>query len=149
MTRFLTLVLLAAAALPAQSFTVIDVMNSIQLATGTVTNSLTITATSGDGTVCKLNKIAGASIGFNTSCVSVDGKTSDNSRVLRSAGGTALLFMPFGFGDVLCLLQINPTAGVLSNIPANGVGYSCSTNIRTAGTITGQSAIVTGQVVWP
>ncbi len=115
--------------------------------------AISITAVQGDGVSCFLTKAAGGKITLSTSCSSADGKTTYNAGVIRS-NGTTTSIVALGFGDVLCLLGVNPTAsasamGSLGNVPANGVAWSCSTNIRTAGTITGQSAPVAGSVVWP
>jgi uncharacterized Zn-binding protein involved in type VI secretion len=133
--------------------TVADVQNEIASSKTNNTVALTVTASQGDGTVCTLKKQSGSSIVASLSCVSGDGKTVLNSGTLRSTGATTQ-FLPFGFGDVLCLLGINSTAtaatmGSLGTIPVNGLGWSCSTNIASGGVITGQTAPVNGSVVWP
>jgi hypothetical protein len=133
--------------------TVADSLNTDALALTDNTVALTVTASSGDGSSCTLTKLKGGAIAVSLACQTADGKIAVKSGTLR-ATGPAVLTMPFGFADVLCFLAINPTAapvtvGSLGSIPASGVGWSCSTNIRTSGSVTGQTVPVNGSVVWP
>ena len=136
MKRIFCLVLIAASLQAQDVTTLLDVFNMVQ---HPPTNVLTITASQGDGTVCTAAKEASSTIYLALSCVS--GKTAVKGTVLKSTD-TAVSFMPFGYGDVNCLFTVNPVA------PAT-VTWSCSTNIRTSGTVSGQTAIVQGSVSWP
>jgi len=144
---------LGMAGLPARAQSAADALNIDNLALTDNTVALTVTASQGDGSSCTLSKLKGGSIAVSLACQSADGKISVKSGALRAAG-SAVQTTPFGFGDVLCLLGINPTGspvtmGSLGSIPASGVAWSCSTNIRANGAVTGQTVPVNGSVVWP
>jgi hypothetical protein len=115
-------------------------------------NVLTITASQGDGTSCTASKSAGSSIYLSLACASPGG--SIKSAVLKASGSATSSFV-WGLGDVACLFLLNPSAtpiaasGSWTAITAVGVGWQCSTNIRTAGAVSGQTALVTGAVSWP
>lgn len=130
-----------------------DVQNAKQAAFSTSTIALTVTASQGDGTVCTLNKVANGQIYAILACSSSDGKTALTSTNLRS-NSTSTYGFTWGLGDVLCLIGVNPTAtastmGSLGPVPANGIAWSCSTNIRVGGAVTGQTAPTSGSVTWP
>ena len=150
--KLLAAFFLCVAAAAAQ--TVSDVQNEASLARTNNTVALTVTATQGDGSACKVVKQAGASIVATLSCTSGDGKTVINSGTLRAGASSTPQVSMLMLGDVLCLLAINPTPaavtlGSLGTVPINGLAWSCSTNIETAGVVTGQTAPVNGSVVWP
>jgi hypothetical protein len=130
-----------------------DVLNIQSLAATTNTLAVSVTATQGDGTVCKLTKVSVASIALLISCASSDGKITLGTATVR-ATGTSTPILPVGQGDVVCLVVVNPTTaavpfGSLGSVPANSVAWTCSTNIRTAGAISGQTVPVNGSVSWP
>lgn len=109
----------------------------------------TVTATSGDGTVCRIVKIAGQKINARLFCTSRDGRSITGSAPLTSTSDATQVNV-FGAGDVLCLIAVNPTAnaapmGSLGSVPANGLAWSCTTN-TSAGQ---QTPPVNGSVAWP
>lgn len=132
-----------------------NVQDAIRL--GQVINSvssvpLSIGAVQGDGSTCKLTKIAGPTILAVANCASGDGKTTASPTILQATGTVQSL--PLAISDVLCLLVTNPTSapvtvGSFGAVPTNGIAWQCTTNIRTSGAITGQTPIVAGSVVWP
>ena len=133
--------------------TVKDVMNTSAAAYTNSTVAVSVTATQGDGTACALHKVTNGQIFLSMSCTSADGKTTVSGAAFRS-NSTAVQTFPWGLGDVLCLVAANPTAtaatvGSLGAVPANAVAWSCSTNIRTGGAITGQTTPTSGSVTWP
>ena len=137
-------------ALGAQS--IADVLSLIDSAKTTQTLVLTVTASQGDGTVCTLTKFAGAKPYVGLKCVPGDkvSQITQSNLVLE----TTVQTLPWGYGDVLCLLAANPTAaavtlGSLGSIPAASLAWQCSTNIETGGIVTGQTVPVAGTVSWP
>ena len=128
---------------------VADVAASITYARTSSTIVATITATLGDGTICQIIKLNLPKINARLQCTSADGKSVYGSAPLTSTS-TATWVLPFGYGDVTCLLGVNPTAspvtmGGLGSIPSNGIGWSCTTNISGSG----QTPLVNGSVTWP
>jgi hypothetical protein len=117
---------------------------------------LNVTAAQGDGTTCTAFKSAGAAIYLSLSCNNtVPGSLGSlKTATLLSTGNTPTSSL-WNLGDVMCLFLINPTAtaipaqGSWTAIPAVSVGWQCSTNIRTNGSISGQTAVVAGAVSWP
>lgn len=151
MRNLLLALVLSAAAAFAQD--VITAQNAQELAVTNSTVVLTVTATSGDGSVCTMTKLPSAVISATLKCASSDGKTSQTNQVLRSTS-TSTTFIPWGFGDVFCMLFVNPTtaavtAGTLGSVPANSIGYSCTSFTRLNGTVSGNTAPSTGSVSWP
>ncbi len=147
----LLILLVAISALAAQD--VRDIMNAKLSANTASTTAVTVTATQGDGASCRIAKVSSGVITAQISCVAADGKTSMNSTVLRSNGTVATPLM-VDFGDVAGLVAVNPTTtaavmGSLGSVPANGIAWQFTTNIRTAGSVTGQTALVSGSVTWP
>ncbi len=148
-----TLLFLAFAAITAaQDVTTVATAEQLALTTNTV--AVTITATQGDGTVCTLSKSAGNAIGLTLRCVTAQAAGPGFTYTSTLRGSGAAIALPFGLGDVLCLVGINPTGapvtlGSLGPIPATGAAWSCTSNIRTAGTVTGQTAPTAGSVSWP
>jgi len=135
----------------AQSVTDVQSLQAQALTASTVV--LTVTASQGDGTVCTLTKSSGGSISAVLACKTPDGKTTFSGATLRSSSAASYGFS-WGFSDVLCLIGVNPTTtavpmGSLGTAPVNGIAWSCSTNIRSAGTIIGQTAPTSGTVAWP
>lgn len=151
MKKLLALSLLCLGLVYGQDVT--SILGSQQLALTNSTVALTVTASQGDGTVCTLTKLATSTITAVMKCTSGDGKTTIGQQPLKATG--TVTSMLFGMGDVLCILVINPTStatpvmGSMPAIPATSIGWSCSTNIRTNGSITGQTALTNGSVSWP
>lgn len=147
--KFLLTILIASACLGQDATTVMDAIN---LANHPPVTILTMTASQGDGTVCKASKVAGSTIYLTLACTSSG--VVLNGTTLK-ATGTLVSSTTFDYGDVLCLFLVNPTAtaiaatGSWTAIPAVSVGWQCSTNIRTAGSVSGQTALVAGSVSWP
>jgi hypothetical protein len=146
--KLLILLLLSLGCLSAQSVT--DVMNAVKLASASSSTLLTLTASQGDGGTLKITKNNGAAISATVSWSSADGKIAEQSAVLK-ASGTATLAKFLSFGDVACLLGVNPTVaavtiGSVGSVPTNGIGWSCSTNITSTGM---QTTPVSGTAVWP
>lgn len=142
--------LLLQASLAAQDITsLLDYKNLLVKPAATV---LTVTASSGDGSVCTASKSAGTSIYLVLVCSNSTG--SLKTTVLK-ASGTVQSDLLWGLGDITCLFLANPTAtaipavGSWTIVPAVGVGWQCATNIRTGGAVTGQTAVVAGAVSWP
>ena len=112
----------------------------------------TITASLGDGTSCTISKGNTAAILASFGCVSGDALTFISPAVVIGGGASRSIYA--GLGDVICLLGTNPTSaaltmGSLGIIPAGGLAWSCSTNIRTLDVVTGQTVPVAGSVTWP
>lgn len=129
------------------------VLNGEQLALTQTSVILTVTATGGDGSVCTLVKIPSNTISATLKCQTADGKTTTGQQPLRSTSASPV-FMPWGFGDIFCMIVVNPTAaavteGSLGSIPANSVGWSCTSFTRLNGTISGNTAPSNGSVSWP
>jgi len=127
--------------------------NAIQAALDTSTVAVSVTATQGDGTTCSINKLAGTVIAFALKCQTSDGKTQSTSQIIRSTSAVPWT-TTFGLGDVMFLLAFNPTTaavpeGSLGSIAISSLGWSYTTNIRTNGSISGQTAPVVGQISWP
>jgi hypothetical protein len=128
------------------------VERAIQFIFNPPTPVLTVTATQGDGTSCTIGKIAGATINAYLNCVNA---TFGAKATFLTAGGATATNMVWGYGDVLCVLVLNPTAtaiaaaGSMPAVPAVSIGWQCSTNIRTNGAVTGQALPITGSVSWP
>ncbi len=147
MKLLLSLVLLAAAALQAQ--TVTEAMAADKLALTNSTNVTTITASQGDGGSCSITKISGGQIIFTWSCASADGKQTLRPGPIQSLSTTASS-VGMLFGDILCLIGINPTStavsmGSIGSVPAKGIGWTCTTSITGGG-----STVPTGgTVIWP
>lgn len=143
-------------ALSAQSAS--SVMDFITIITKPPTTVLTVTASQGDGTICTAGKVASSAIYLSVTCSNL--AYTSNSTLLKASGlnQTSLLI---NLGDVFCTFLVNPTATALvaqgswTAIPANAVGWQCSTYIRSTGTngllgpITGETAVVAGSVSWP
>ena len=149
MKKVLIPIALLALSVAANAQTVLDVMNSILLSRTTSTTILTLTASQGDGGTLKLVKNSGSTISLTTTWTSASGSISDQSSVMR-ASGTVALTKAISYGDTTCLIGVNPTAasiamGSIPAIPANGIGWSCATNI-TGGA---QTTPVSGTAVWP
>jgi hypothetical protein len=150
MKKLLPFLLLSGACFAQDITTLGNVINQIFHPPAVV---LTVTASQGDGTVCTLAKIGGSVINAYLNCTTAT--TASLKASTLQASGTVMQSTVWGLGDVLCILAANPSAtaiaaqGSLGAIPAVSVGWSCSTNIRTAGAITGQTAIVNGSVSWP
>jgi hypothetical protein len=147
----LFLAILLAASSYAQS-SITDILSMFDATKATQNIALTITASQGDGTKCTITKFAGAKPYMGLKCVPGDGISQLSQENLTL--GTTLQTIVWGYGDVLCLLAVNPTAaaitvGSLGSVPAVSLAWSCSTNIDTAGVPTGQTAIVAGTVAWP
>jgi hypothetical protein len=110
---------------------------------------LTIVANQGDGTICTATKIFGSTINLSLTCTNPAGSASASLK----ATGSSVTSMQWGFGDVSCLLLVNPTAqpitqGSFAAIPPAAVGWQCSTNIRAGGVVSGQAPIVIGTGYW-
>jgi hypothetical protein len=149
--KLLFSVIMLAASAYAQS-TIIDILSTINAAKAQQSVVLTIAATQGDGTKCTITKFAGIKPYIGLACFPGDGASQLSQANLTL--GPALQTMFWGYGDVGCLLAINPTAapvtvGSLGSVAAVSLAWSCSTNISTAGVPTGQTAIVAGSVAWP
>lgn len=127
-----------------------DVANILTAARQGQSVALTITASQGDGTTCTIKKLSGGKINAVLSCTSGDATVTASAGIVR-VGGATVQFFPFGFGDVICYIVLNPTTaavtlGSYGPIPSNGLGWTCTTNIQPAGT---QTPIVAGSVSWP
>ncbi len=113
---------------------------------------LSITASQGDGTTCVANKSLGPVIYMSLVCLQTNGTLK--TAVLK-VSGTVPSSAIFGLGNVTCLFLLNPTAAAIpalgswTAIPANGVGWQCTTDIVMAGVATGQTPVVAGAVSWP
>ena len=131
---------------------VTTLLTEITLLNNPPTTVLTVKATQGDGTICQAAKEPGSTVFLVLTCTS--GGTTVKGAVLQSTD-TIVSGTTFGYGDVLCLLRVNPTAtaqpaiGAFPALPAVSVAWQCSTNIRTAGAVSGQTALVSGSVSWP
>ncbi len=130
-----------------------DVLNAKLSAAAASTNAVTVVASQGDGASCSIVKQANGKIAANVVCVASDGKTSLTSAVLRS-NGTQTTPLLVDFGDICGLVVVNPTASVatvgsVGAVPANGIAWQFSTNVRVAGAVTGQTPLVSGSIVWP
>lgn len=128
------------------------IQNAVQRALTPNSAIVTVTASQGDGSSIVLAKSPGGSIDFTATLTNAQAGTS---RVQPIRGNTTA---PVNYllvaGDALCLLVANGTTaavsmGSLGSVPANSLAWSCSTNIRTNGQVTGQTAIVNGSVSWP
>jgi hypothetical protein len=131
-----------------------DVLSLANVVTGSQVLAFSLTASQGDGTACAVAKITGAALTAILRCTPGDGRASMSAEVLKAGTATAVQSFTLAYGDTFCLLVMNPTAaavtmGSLGSIPAVGLGWSCTTNIRTAGLITGNTAPVTGSIAWP
>jgi len=129
-----------------------DILSVIDATRATQNVVLTVTASQGDGTVCTITKYAGATPHIGLRCIPGDGKSQLSQANLSL--GTTLQTMFWGYGDVACLLVVNPTAaaitvGSLGSVPATSLAWSCSTNVDVAGVPASQTAIVSGSVAWP
>lgn len=118
----------------------------------TFTPVATIQATLGDGTLCTISQGSGSIIIAEFGCVSGDGQTQLSPVLLIAGGKVQGIFQ--GFDDVLCLLGTNPTMGAvaigsLGSVPAMTLAWSCSTNIRMLGAVSGQTTPVAGSAAWP
>ena len=128
--------------------TTTDVMVAVKNAVTPSSVALTISASQGDGGTCVITKLNGGQITFSYTCNSSDGKTTMRSGVIQSSG-TVVSSNVIAFGDILCVLVLNPTASVVTlgsvgPAASKGIAWSCSTNIG----IGGQTPIVNGGVSW-
>jgi hypothetical protein len=131
---------------------IVDVQAMLDAAKSAQSVLVTITASQGDLTSCKIVKYSGPAPHIGLSCTPGDGKS-----VLSQANltlGTTLQTLPFGYGDVLCLVVANPTAaavtvGSIGSVPASGLAWQCATNISAGGIVTGQGPLVSGTASWP
>lgn len=144
-----------AVAIPAQTVTALA--NAQQLLLLTQTPGATITASQGDGTACTITKLAGSAIIFIQACTNAVA-TASLPPIVRASGTTAATTEILSAGDVMCMLLINPTTaaitmGTLGPAPANGIAWTCTTNIRSSqasgSSVTGQTTPVTGSLTWP
>ncbi len=143
-----------ASAAGAQSVTAL--LNAFNLLEHPPTSVLTVVASGGDQTSCTAGKVPGSVIFLTLQCTS--GTTVLGGTTLQ-ASGTNVQSSVLNYGDVMCIFQINPTAAALAAagafpaLPAQSVGWSCSTNTRVGsvatGSVSGQTAVVTGSVSWP
>jgi hypothetical protein len=151
MKKLLIMIVFSAASSYAQA-SITDVLSMIDALRANQSTALTITASQGDGTTCIITKFAGTSPHISLKCIPGDGKSQLSQANLSL--GTAVQTMFWGYGDVACLLAINPTAaavvvGTLGSVPASAIAWSCSTNVDVAGVPVSQTAIISGSVVWP
>ena len=150
MRKFLTLLALLSPIAFAQDVTGVE--QAIQFIFRPPAVVLTVTAVSGDGTVCTLAKLAGPVINAYLNCTGANGSVKGIS---LTASGTTAVPTVLQQGDVLCLFLANPgpavipAQGSMLAIPAVSIGWQCSTNIRTAGVVTGNTPLVNGSVTWP
>lgn len=145
------LAILIASASYAQT-TVSDVLYLVDSARTPQSQAVTITASQGDGTKATITKFGGSKISFGLKITAGDGVTQVTQQNI--AGSAAPQSMVWGYGDVLCLLAWNPTTaavtmGSIGSVGANSLAWACSTNVSTAGVVSGQTAPVTGSVAWP
>jgi hypothetical protein len=101
-----------------------------------------LTFTGSDGTVCTLQKVAGAVITARLNCT--DGSTAIYTTITGT--GTAPAGGTVGLGQVIALIGINPTAapvtmGALGAVPANGIAWSFATGSG--------NPVSSGAVGWP
>ena len=127
------------------------VLNALQLVKTATAAVFSVTASQGDGTTCTANKLAGATVQLAVQCSNAG--AADTLRVVRASGMAATAEL-VSLGDVACFILLNPTTaavtmGSLGPAPAGGAAWSCSTNIRTSGSVSGQTALVAGSVSWP
>jgi hypothetical protein len=151
MKNTLLLGIMLAASSYAQSG-ITDILSMIDATKAAQSIALTITASQGDNTKCTITKFAGSKPYVGLKCIPGDG-ISQLSQANMTLGTTVQTLF-WGYGDVACLLALNPTAaavtiGSLGSVSAVSLAWSCSTNIDTAGVPTGQTAIVAGSVAWP
>src|SRR5512143_1441081 len=105
-----TALLLSLLLLPAlHSQTVNDALTATKNALTNSTVAVTVTASQGDGGSCTITKVAGGQINFSYLCASADGKTTLRSGAVQS-NAAAASSQGMLFGDVLCLLVLNPTS---------------------------------------
>ena len=122
-------------------------LNLLNLINHPPTTFLALTASQGDGSTITLSKIPGPTIqvsvvasGMSDSVLT--GQAMTNGYVLAA-------------GDAACILRANTgtaamvAAGAWPPIPVSGIAWQCSTQIRTSGSVSGQTPIVTGSISWP
>jgi hypothetical protein len=153
MKRFLLSLAIPLLTYPACGQTMTDVQSMLNAVKSTTTVLATITAQFGDGTVCTITKFAGSVPHVGLKCVPGDAKSLLTQANLTL--GSTLQTLPFGYGDVLCLVAVNPTGtaitlGSMGTVPAVGMAWQCSSNIESATTgVTGQTSLVSGTATWP
>ena len=127
------------AGLSAQS--VITVQSVANAAAAVTTLEATLNGV--DGSVCKLAKIASTTVYLYISCTNA--KVTQTT-VLQVPSATTTFAYPLGFGAVLCLLGVNPTAaavpmGSIGSAPASGIAWSC--------TVGDGQTLSSGSATWP
>lgn len=138
----ITLCILTAAGAAGQDIT--DLYRLIQQ--GIAQNTLLVTITGTDGTVCKLVKINGPTISVGYTCKSADGKDV-MSPVLMSTTSAVIGQKMLNQGATLCFLGFNPTVasynfGSFGIAPSKGIAWSCTGDALSAN-------IQNGTAVWP
>jgi hypothetical protein len=98
-----------------------------------------VTATQGDGTVCAAAKVGGATPVLVVRCTPGDGEASLSASVWKAPTATTPQSFPVGYGDVFCLVSLQPP---------NSLAWRCSTNTYVNGKVTGQTG-TTGTAQWP
>src|ERR1035437_7763844 len=112
--------------------TTTDVMVTVKNAVTPSSIALTISASQGDGGTCVITKLNGGQITFSFTCNSSDSKTTLRSGVIQSSG-TVVSTNTIVFGDVGCILVLNPTTvavtlGSVGPAASKGIAWSCTTN---------------------
>lgn len=148
--KLLTLLAALAGLAAAQDANVIQ--TAIQRALTPNTAVLTVTASQGDGSSIVLTKSPGNNIDF-TARLTNAGTSTATMQPIRGTSTAPISYL-LDAGDALCLLVVNGTSaavamGSVGNVAANSLAWSCSTNIRNTGQVTGQTALVSGSVSWP
>lgn len=146
--RLFTFVLTAAISLGQDAG---EVQRAVNHALATTAAPITITASQGDGTSLIFTKRASITINFGYQVKNAAGQVLDGGSVDVAPTGQSMVIT---YGDVTCLVYVNPgtaavTVGSLGSVPASSLAYACSTNIRSSGAVTGQTAIVSGTIAWP
>ncbi len=116
-----------------------------------------VTASQGDQAQCTATKDQQAYVSLYVACVTLDrsGYINIHYRVGLTVQATQPIPQVLDFGDINCVMAINGRdvapvmVGDLGPVPSNGLSYSCTTNIRVNGVVTGNTQGPVGSVTWP
>jgi hypothetical protein len=145
MKKLFLLFAVSIAAKAQDATTLLNWLNMIRNPPATV---LTVTASSGDGTVLTASKVAGSTINLFLNASNAAGSLKSG---ILAANGSAAQQTVFMYGNALCVFLANPTAtaiaaaGSFPAVPATSVGWQCSTQMTSGGS----TPVVTGTVSWP
>jgi hypothetical protein len=143
MKTFLGILLFSISALASAQTTVATVASTAGLAFSIQT--VLVTVTGAEGTVCSLAKQPGSTIFFVWGCTSADGKASSVGQFKTTSTVLTDWALEAGQGGVgpMCLVSGNPTSTVIINglasVPPVGIVWNCY----------GSTTIVSGNVTWP